>query len=118
MIGWMLLVFFVGIAVLTVFFRSVTLMMGKTFGEIVHKRHTDAEFILNTHVPPPAWRRRRSGRPRSRSAILHNLRVLTGYFKNAPVFESERERVILLRDLAQIRAEWREAPYEELIGEK
>jgi hypothetical protein len=118
MIGWMLLIFFVGIGVLTILFRTASLLMARSFGEIVHRRHTDAEFILNTRIPPPSWRRRRSGRPRSRRAMLHNLRVLMGYFRNAPVFPSERDRVIMLRDMEQIRDEWKRAPLEELTRER
>lgn len=115
---WGILAFLVGIALMTLLFRIAALSMGRAFGEIVHRRHTDVEFVLNTRKPPPRWRFGPSGRPRSRRAILRNLRTLMGYFRNAPVFESERDRVVLLRDLEQIRQEWRSATREELIGER
>lgn len=115
---WGILAFVVGIALLTLLFRVAALSMGRAFGEIVHRRHTDLEFVLNTRRPPPGWRYRRSGRPRSRAAILRNLRTLIGYFRNAPVFESERDRVMILRDLERIRSQWRTSTKEELIDDR
>ena len=117
--GWLtLLLFLILVVLLTLLLRFGILWMGRLVGRQTRTRFEEAETILNSRAIPPAWLAEVRGMApdAGRKKLLEHLRVLTEFFRTAPVVADDMTRKVLLEGLTGVRDEWAKADWEELAG--
>ncbi len=119
-----IVLFAVTIALISLLVVVASRLMGRILGQTMHDQLKAAEHIVRTHEAPPAWAARfvRPGRTsgrgaaRSRGALLRQLERLMASLKNAPVFQDNEARRILLGELGRTRDKWASGSLESIIG--
>ena len=66
----------------------------------------DAEYILEHHRPPEAWRGRKTTSTQITPQHLTKLDNLMRYFETSPFVADEDTRTILLESLGEERTQW------------
>jgi hypothetical protein len=103
---WMMMfILLLALGLFTLFIKTSLNMAAKYVSRTTKLRHQDAEYILEHRLPPPAWKQR-TGADKPQKYFNRDLDALIRYFSNAPVFDSEETRQMLLNDLKKIHGEW------------
>lgn len=97
----------------------------------VEQRHRAAEVIINHKQAPKSWTRRllknmRSNPPaainslgeKAKARCLIRLTALIRYFENCPYLEDDESREVLLRELQEIHALWKDKHWREIVEER
>jgi hypothetical protein len=114
--------------------RGSAVLMGRLGGERIQIMHRSAEYIVDNHAVPLAWRQRRWKGPegvtdppaagaatemgraevRMRRACLGRLDGLIRHFERTSLFEDEETRHVLTNELEQVREEWAASSWREM----
>ena len=73
----------------------------------ITRHFQDSEFILDHGEPPAEWRTLRWGRQASKRDLLTRLDKLLRFYENSAFFDGEEARDELLRQLRDVRDDWR-----------
>ena len=131
LLGFSAIVIIVG----TLLLRWTVLFMGQKAGKFISETHHDIEFITNTRAVPPQWdgafqkqveHLQQQDDPHNqhkfdrlsrnaRKTCLRKLGKLTKYVHNSSLVENEEARIVLLAKLTEIRNEWIERDWAELL---
>ena len=124
------LAFIVGFVLLL---RGAVILMGRIAGRYIGEKHKEAEAIINTGKPPPAWihplekkiaklkeNSRGPGKilkleKKAKNTCLDKLDRLIKYFKGSPLVKDKETRKILLNELLKVRQRWKEKDGKETI---
>jgi len=127
------LIFLAFIAFFVLLLRGAVIWMGRFAGKYIGEKHKEAETIINTGKPPPAWihplekkiaklkenSRGPSGilklEKKAKDACLDKLDRLIKHFKASPLVKDKETRKILLDELTKVRQRWKEKDGEEII---
>jgi len=120
------LIFLAFIALFVLLLRGAVILMGRITGKYIGEKHKEAETIINTEKPPPAWiyplekkiaklkeDSTRSSRilkleKKAQNICLDKLNRLIKYFKTSPLVKDEETRKILLDKLLKVHQRWKE----------
>ena len=130
------LIFLAFIALFVLLLRGAVILMGRIAGKYIGEKHKEAETIINTGKPPPAWihplekkiakSKENSRGPgkilklekKTKNTCLDKLDRLVKYFKTSPLVKDEETRKILLDKLLKVRQRWKERDGEEIMTSK
>jgi hypothetical protein len=93
------------VVVLTLAIRLAARYGGKVVGELVYRKHKDAEFIVTTGEIPPGWQVEGDGSILAIEAVKE-VDKLIAYFQSSPCVSDEDTRRVLLERLQNARSSW------------
>jgi hypothetical protein len=110
--------------------RGTVAAMGRLGGESIHRLLSGAEYIVEHHAVPPAWRdelskklgglrpgcddgpRRARDEARAKRACLRELARLITFARKSSVVADEEARDILVAELVSTAVEWESASWD------
>lgn len=113
----------------TLLYRLAVIRLSRKVGGNVETNHREAQHVLSTRKPPPAWladvAKRHAGAgsvnagsqvgERARRDLVSRLEKLTGYFRRSPVVADDESREEIVGSLEEIRDEWQAADPAEIL---
>lgn len=97
----------IGTVALVVTLRCAYVLVARSIGTYIERRHRAIEHILHTQRPPPAWLGRKGiHSEKNKASCLVRLDRLQHYASQSALVADESTRAQLLEQLKIIKAEW------------